>query len=75
MGYLTEEQLQFYDTNGYLVMDLLDANEAQKLGDAYTEMFDSKKDNFNLESTWEGSWKAEKNTVMKIVPQNQTWKK
>ena len=65
MGRLTEEQLQSYDKNGFLVIDLLDGNEFNQLCDAYKEIFDSKRQEYNLNSTWNGSWDQSKEKKVK----------
>lgn len=58
MGKLTQEQLNFYNDNGYLIIDLLDSAETQELSESYDQVFNSKIEQYNLESTWQGNWKS-----------------
>lgn len=66
MGKLTEEQLQSYDTNGYLVIDVLNEQELEELSNAYNTVFESKIGVYNLESTWEGNWRTSKENTTSV---------
>ena len=60
MGSLTNEQLDFYNKNGYIILDLLDKEEIKKFSNDYNEVFDSKIGLYDLDATWQGNWRTDK---------------
>nr|XP_053651707.1 uncharacterized protein LOC128701819 isoform X2 [Cherax quadricarinatus] len=59
MKFLTPKQKTFYDDNGYVVLDLLTAEEKDELCEEYDQLFEAKKQ-FDLEATWQGDWSDQK---------------
>ena len=59
MKFLTTEQKNFYDVNGYIVLDILTDEEISQLSDEYDQLFQAKADS-NTEGTWDGDWKKDK---------------
>ena len=59
MAPLTKEQTDFYDENGYIVLDLLNLQEFEELSSEYDAIF-KRKAECNLEGTWGGSWDKNK---------------
>lgn len=58
MKLLTPEQKQFYDDNGYIVLDILTEEEISELSKEFDKVFQAKA-HCDLEATWEGDWKKD----------------
>ena len=55
-----EEQKEFYDKNGYIVLkNAIPPEEFEALSKDYDDLFASQA-NKNLEATWPGQWRNEK---------------
>ena len=58
---LTEEQVNFYKENGYLILnDLYSAAEIEECSKEYDALF-ARKQESNLEATWQGDWRDKAN--------------
>ncbi|KAF2350346.1 Phytanoyl-CoA dioxygenase [Trinorchestia longiramus] len=55
MAPLTKEQKAFYEENGYIVLDVLSADEIEEISAEYDFIFKNKAKQ-NLEATWKGNW-------------------
>ena len=52
-----EEEI-LYRANGYIKLNnIFTQQEIQNCSTAYNELFASKRNNYNLEATWDGDWK------------------
>jgi len=56
LKFLTPEQKQFWDDNGYIKLNIFSTKEINEISDAYTELFERKfRENIGgLESRWTG---------------------
>jgi len=62
---LTEEQLDFYRRNGYVILDsVFSSAEMDLCSTEYDQLFERKK-NVDLEATWQGDWTVQSQTDSK----------
>ena len=58
---LTEEQVSFYKTNGFIILDdIFSARELEECSREYDNLFERKRAS-DLEATWGGDWNQKAN--------------
>ena len=54
---LTDAQIEFYRTNGYILLDdVYTPEEIEECSREYNALFERKQNVYNLEATWGGDW-------------------
>lgn len=66
MVFLSADQLKSYDDDGFIVLDVLTPQETEEISNEYDAVF-KRKENYNLEATWGGTWDKSKEHNVKIV--------
>ena len=66
MKFLSAKQKKFYEDNGYVVADVFTEEEIEELSLEYDAIFKRKNDE-NLEATWQGDWKKEDSKSVRTV--------
>jgi len=62
----TKEQQEFYEKNGYIILkNVIKPSDLETLSQEYDELFSTKHDD-NLEATWGGDWKADKDKGLQV---------
>lgn len=73
---LSEQQLNFYSQNGYLLLDtVFTPQEIEECSLEYDKLFQAKKSQNNLKATWKGDWTTPSTDALTVttysLPRNQ----
>lgn len=65
---LSNEQLNFYAQNGYLLLDsVFTPEEIDECSSEYNKLFQAKENQYNLEAKWKGNWTDSSNESLKVI--------